>query len=90
MATTRPREVTLQPGWLAKDMSRAAIAERERRNLNPHAEAIAAIHIWGAEYSQQRLGCMDWWDSLPDAKKRLVRGLLDRVASLPRERVPES
>jgi len=58
---------------------------REQRNLRPHAEAIMAISIWGYQYSRQTLGCMDWWDTLPEPKKAIVRSTLDRIATLPRE-----
>ena len=58
---------------------------RERRNLNPHAEAIMAMHMWGYEYSRQRAGCMDWWDGLPEACKTLVREALNRIAVASRE-----
>jgi len=55
------------------------------RNLNPHAEAVAAMHLWGYEYGHQFLGCMDWWDGLSDDRKTIVREMLDRCATLPRE-----
>ncbi len=61
--------------------------ERERRNLSPHAEAKLAISLWGAEYGPQRLGCMDWYDSLPESRKNLCREILDDLAGLPRELV---
>ena len=57
----------------------------ERRNLNPHAEARLAIVIWSEQYAYQNLGCMDWYDSLPDARKRKCRMALDVIAGLPRE-----
>jgi len=57
----------------------------EPRNLRPHAEASLAMVLWGEEYSQQRLGCMDWWDSLPEARRDLVRLALDYAADKPRE-----
>lgn len=55
------------------------------RNMNPHAEAVVAMTLWGFEYSRQNDGCMDFWDALPDRRKRLVRELLDRCSNLPRE-----
>jgi len=63
---------------------------REQRNINPHAEAIMAISIWGYQYSRQNLGCMDWWDALPESKKKIVRSTLDRIATLPRENAHHS
>lgn len=53
-------------------------------NLHPHAEAILAMTLWGLEYSQQRGGCMDFWNGLSAARKSLVRETLDRVNILPR------
>lgn len=59
----------------------------DQRNINPHAEARLSIALWGHEYSRQPLGCMQWWDQLPDRRKSLVRHLLDVIAELPRETV---
>lgn len=70
------REVVLKPGWLRETTSRAAQIERDRRNLNPHAEAIVAMHLWGDEYGPQKLGCMDWYDSLSEARKVLCHSLV--------------
>lgn len=64
---------------------REAEIARERRNINPHAEAIMATCLWGDEYSRQRLGCMDWWDTLDDRRKRRVREILNRLDGLKRE-----
>lgn len=58
--------------------------------LKPHAEALTAIYIWGHRYSQQKLGCMDWWDTLAEGEKRIVRQFLDRIAALPRENAHHS
>jgi hypothetical protein len=58
----------------------------ERRNLHPHAEARLAMSIWCDEYAQQRLGCMDWYDSLPGNLKRKCRMALDAITGLPREK----
>lgn len=64
---------------------READIARERRNINPHAEAVLATNLWGAEYAGQRLGCMDWWDQLDDQRKRRVREILNRLDGLKRE-----
>ena len=54
--------------------------ERAKRNLNPHAEAIVAMHIWPYEYAhKQRGGSMDFWDSLDDRRKRICRELIERL-----------
>lgn len=53
--------------------------ERDRRNLNPHAEAIAAMYMWGSQYAAQNGGSMDFWDALPESRKRLARELVERI-----------
>ena len=55
------------------------------RNLKPHAEAIAAMYIWSAEYAAGKGGSMDFWDSLNDYKKNTARKLVQRVKSAPFE-----
>lgn len=62
----------------------------EQRNLHPHAEARLAMIIWGGEYAAQRLGCMDWYDRLPEVRKRKCRMSIDAIQGLPRERVPNN
>jgi len=52
-----------------------------QRNLDPHAEAIAAMYLWGNEYSKQHGGSMDFWDGLSDFKKRLCRELVNKIKS---------
>lgn len=51
----------------------------QTRNLNPHAAACVAMTLWGAEYSAQRGGSMDFWDGLPPAKKRLAARIARNV-----------
>lgn len=51
----------------------------QTRNLNPTAEAVVAMYIYGHEYSQQGGGSMDFWDSLPESKKRVCRELLVKI-----------
>ena len=55
----------------------------QRRNLNPHAEATAAMYLWGKEYSEQRGGCMDFWDGLSDGRKRICRDLVTLIKERP-------
>jgi hypothetical protein len=57
-------------------------AERDARNLNPHAEARLAMAMWSHEYAhEQRGGSMDFWDNLSDQRKRfcvsVVTGVLE-------------
>lgn len=49
------------------------------RNLNPHAEARLAMVIWSAEYAAQDGGSMDFWDGLPEWRKRLCAELVNDV-----------
>jgi len=42
-----------------------------RRDLNPTPAARVAMLVWGDAYSKQRGGSMQFWDSLPNDKKRL-------------------
>jgi hypothetical protein len=56
-----------------------------KRNQNPHAEATAAMYIWGAEYAAQRGGCMDFWDGLSDSRKGICRDLVARIKLRPSE-----
>ena len=55
-------------------------AARDRRNINPTAEALVAMNIWGDDYAfKQRGGSMDFWDSLPEFKKDRCRDLVNRI-----------
>lgn len=70
-------------------MSKKSPAEIMRRNLNPHKEAIAAMTIWGAEYSKSGVGSMDFFDQLADGRQRVCRDLIDRLETTPkRARTP--
>jgi hypothetical protein len=66
-----------------------ALTEKQRaqRNLSPHAEAILAMCLWSEDYAfKQRGGSMDFWDSLPDWKKKHCRQLVKRIqAATPEE-----
>lgn len=52
-----------------------------QRNLDPHAEAVAAMFMYGAEYAESGGGSMDFWDALPAARKRLCTELVSRIKS---------
>lgn len=64
-----------------------ALTEKERaeRNLNPHAEAVYAMHRWSDEYSWQNGGIMDFWEALGDGRKRLARDAVEWISSVERE-----
>lgn len=57
----------------------------QSRNLNPHAEATAAMYLWGTEYAAQKGGSMDFWDSLSDHRKSICRDLVAQVKLRPSE-----
>lgn len=40
------------------------------RNFNPTPEARVAWALWSEEYAYQRLGLMDWYDTLDDDRKK--------------------
>jgi len=44
-----------------------------------HAEAVAARWLWGMEYARQSGGQMDFYDSLPESRKRLCREMVDAI-----------
>lgn len=51
----------------------------QQRNLDPGAEAIAAMYLYSAEYAAQRGGSMDFWDTLPASKKRLCTEMVNKI-----------
>lgn len=57
--------------------------DRAKRNLNPHKWAVAAMWIFGKEYSEQGGGSMDFWDSLPASKQRLAKDLVNAINRAP-------
>lgn len=48
----------------------------QRRNLNPHKPARAAMWLFSAEYGRQRGGSMDFWDRLSESAKKQCRQLV--------------
>lgn len=50
--------------------------EGQKRNLNPHKSARAAMWLYGEEYAAQGGGSMDFWDYLSESKKNLCRKLV--------------
>lgn len=54
--------------------------DKDRRNLDPHAEACLAMIIWSDDYAfKQCGGCMDFWDSLSPYRKKQCVDLVDRI-----------
>lgn len=52
---------------------------RDARNLNPTAEAVVAMNLWGDTYSRQNGGSMDFWDSLSESKKARCTEIVEKV-----------
>jgi hypothetical protein len=57
-------------------------AKRNLRNMNPHAEAVLAMLVWGKRYSEQKGGSMDFWDSLSRQEQAFCREQVDRIFTL--------
>jgi hypothetical protein len=55
------------------------------RDLNPHKAAVAAMWLYGHEYSQQNLGSMGFWDQLDEHRKELCRRLVQDIENAPKE-----
>lgn len=51
------------------------------RNLNPTPAAIVAMNVYGKAYSEQRGGSMDFWDKLPQEKKKYCEHFAAAVLS---------
>lgn len=50
--------------------------KRDHRNLTPHAAAVAAMYLYGAEYAAQSGGSMDFWDKLDSSRRRICCDLV--------------
>jgi hypothetical protein len=59
--------------------------QRANRNLNPHKPAVVAMWRWGGDYVAQRGGSMDFWDSLPESRRRFCREMVAAIAAAPDE-----
>jgi hypothetical protein len=57
----------------------------QTRNLNPHKAAVAAMYIYGGDYSRQGGGSMDFWDALPEYRKNVCRELVKDVLKAAKE-----
>jgi len=60
-------------------MAKTRYSAKTERNLNPTAEAVLAMNLWGHSYAEQRAGCMDFWDALHDSEKRRLKEIADRM-----------
>jgi hypothetical protein len=57
----------------------ARIKNDQTRNLNPHAEAVAAMWLYSGDYAHKGLGSMDYYDQLSDYRKDCCRRLVEDV-----------
>jgi len=55
------------------------VKKRGAENLNPTAEAVAAMYVFSYMYAAQKGGSMDFWHSLTDREKKLCAELVERV-----------
>ena len=53
--------------------------EDQKRNLNPHKSARAAMWLYSHEYSNSRKGSMDFWDSLTNSQRGVCRNMVREV-----------
>ena len=64
---------------------RGRFMKDQKRNLNPHKAAVAAMYIWGASYARQGGGSMDFWDSLREIDKDTCRRLVQDIGKARKE-----
>lgn len=60
----------------------------QRRNLNPHKPAVAAMFIYGADYAAQGGGSMDFWDALSAYRKTVCREAVRKILDARHETTP--
>jgi hypothetical protein len=54
----------------------------QRRNLNPHKEARAAMWLYRKRYAEQSTGSMDFYDSLSAHEKGNCKTLVDDIENI--------
>lgn len=59
--------------------------KNQKRNLNPHKAAVAAMYVWGAAYARQGGGSMDFWDALSERDKDVCRRLVKDIEKARKE-----
>jgi hypothetical protein len=62
------------------------MSENVKSNLNPHKAAVAAMWLWGEEYSAQRGGSMDFWKQLGPSRQDTARRLVKTIEAARKER----
>lgn len=65
-----------EPRGMSEARANSAANRRERRNLNPHKAAVAAMWLWGETYANQSGGSMDFWDGLSPGAQELCRRMV--------------
>lgn len=61
--------------------------EDQKRNLNPHRSAKAAMWLYGDRYARQGIGSMDFWDILTEYEKNTCRRMVTEIESTREEEV---
>lgn len=51
----------------------------QKRNLNPHKPARAAMWLWSSAYARHGGGSMEFWDSLVRSQKSMARELVSDI-----------
>jgi hypothetical protein len=54
-------------------------AQRARRNLYPHKDAIAAMWLFGSDYAKTGMGSMDFYDQLSKSEKNSCQALVKAI-----------
>ena len=58
------------------------------RNINPHAEALMAMIVYGNRYARQTGGSMDFWDTLTRWEKESCRIWVNNIIDAWRAKEP--
>jgi hypothetical protein len=65
--------------WLALPSMQKGAERMIDRNMNPTPQAVAAMWLYGKSYSEQRGGCMDFWDKLDGFRKSQCESLVAKI-----------
>lgn len=60
-------------------MTSTAELRRAKRNLEPTAPAIVAMHMWSERYCMQSGGSMDFWDGLSTFEQKFCEEIATKV-----------
>jgi len=59
--------------------------EDQRRNMNPHRSAKAAMWLYSERYSRLGIGSMNFWDNLTKSEKDTCRRMVAEIERSPVE-----